>query len=155
MPAAARLLLPPKTEVFCHLRNVMLLLANIRGQCADHKIVSEWIYLQGCKINVRLYWLHCQIKMILLTKLNRTQNDQMARAWKGGGGRFKVSVDDDAPLPRGIACATRGIGATLNAGLMMDSRPLWDPTTIQRLPSLHRKLLRHCFQRRFNSVLHL
>ena len=53
------------------------------------------------------------------------------------GGRFKVSMDDDAPLPRGIACATRGISATLNGGLMMDSRPLWDPTTILHCTESH------------------
>ena len=56
---------------------------------------------------------------------------------KAGGGRFKVSMDDDAPLPRGIACATRGMGATLNGGLMMDSRPLWDPTTILHCTESH------------------
>ena len=56
----------------------------------------------------------------------------------GWGGRFKVSVDDEAPLPRGIASATRGIHATLNGGLMMDTRPLcvlWEQTTVQLLPS--------------------
>ena len=77
------------------------------------------------------------------------------RPERGGGGRFKVSVDDEAPPPRGIACATRGIAATLNGGLMMDTRPLWDQTTMQRLPSLHCKLLWHCFENQFNSVLHL
>ena len=82
-------------------------------------------------------YIFSRSKMILLTKLNRPQNDRMSKAWKEGGGRFKVSVDDEAPLPRGIACATRSIRALLNAGLMVDSSPplpslldVWQPSTV-------------------------
>ena len=75
--------------------------------------------------------------MILLRKLNRRPNDVTFNLWKGEVWGFKVSWDDEAPLPRGIACATRSIRAPLNAGLMMDSSPplpslldVWQPSTV-------------------------
>ena len=75
--------------------------------------------------------------MILLRKLNRRPNDVTFNLWKGEVWGFKVSWDDGAPLPRGIACATRSIRAPLNAGLMMDSSPplpslldVWQPSTV-------------------------
>ena len=75
--------------------------------------------------------------MILLRKLNRRPNDVTFNLWKGEVWGFKVSWDDEAPLPRGIACATRSIRAPLNAGLMMDSTPplpslqdVWQPSTV-------------------------
>ena len=79
----------------------------------------------------------CHSKMILLRKLNRRPNDVTFNLWKGEVWGFKVSWDDGAPLPRGIACATRSIRAPLNAGLMMDSSPplpslldVWQPSTV-------------------------
>ena len=79
----------------------------------------------------------CHSKMILLRKLNRRPNDVTFNLWKGEVWEFKVSWNDEAPLPRGIACATRSIRAPLNAGLMMDSSPplpslldVWQPSTV-------------------------
>ena len=75
--------------------------------------------------------------ILLMRKLNRRPNDVTFNLWKGEVWGFKVSWDDEAPLPRGIACATRSIRAPLNAGLMMDSTPplpslqdVWQPSTV-------------------------